>query len=101
MCFEGADGSFSNVAVVDIQRDELEGAVPVFNYGAAVFRNGFVIDDLEVNAVAFGLEASHDVVVGGETVVIVVRLKYIDKDGVGVDVVGDHDLSVATLVADG
>ena len=53
--FEGADGTFSNVAAVDIRRDELEGAVPVFNDGAAVFRSGFVIEDLEVNAVSFGL----------------------------------------------
>ena len=40
--------------------DELEGAVPVFNNGVAVFGTGFIIKDLEVNAVAFGLEARHD-----------------------------------------
>ena len=53
--FERANGSFSDVAAVEIRRDKLEGAVPVFNDGAAVFRTGFVIEDLEVNAVSFGL----------------------------------------------
>ena len=53
VCFEGADGSFRNVAAVNIRRDELEGAVPVFNYSTAVFGTGFVVEDLEVNAVAF------------------------------------------------
>ena len=99
--FEGADGSFCDVAAVDIRRNELEGAVPFFNDGAAVFGTGFVIEDLEVNTVAFGLEASHDGVVGGKTVEIVVRLKYRDKDGVGIVVVGEHDVSVTRSGADG
>ena len=100
VCFVGADGLFSNVAVVEIRRDKLEVAVPVFNDGAAEFGTGFVIEDLEVNAVAFGLKASRDIVVGNETVAIVARLKCRDKDGVGIDVLGEHDVSVATLGAD-
>ena len=91
---------FNNVATVDIWRDEPEDAVTVFNNGTAVFGTGFVVEDLEVNAVAFGLEASHDVVVGGKMVAIIARLKCRDKDGVGVDVVGKHDVSVATSGAD-
>ena len=86
---------------MDIRRENLEGAVPVFNDGAAVFDTGFVIEDLEVYSVAFGLEASHDGVVGGKTVAIVVRLKCRNKDGIGVDVLGEHDGSVATSGADG
>ena len=70
--FEGANGLFRDVAAVDIRRHKLEVAVLVFNDGAAVFGTGFVIEDLEVNAVSFGLEAIHDSVVGGKTVVIVV-----------------------------
>ena len=101
VCFEGVDVLFSNVARVDIRRDELEGAVPVFNNGAAIFGTGFVVEDLEVNNVAFGLEARHDVVVRGKTVAIIARLKCRDKDGVGVYVVGNHDVLVATLGADG
>ena len=49
---------------------------------------------------AFGLETTLDVVVGGKTVDIVARLKCRDKDGVGVDVVGEHDLSIAISGAD-
>ena len=100
MYFKGADESFSNVVAVDIRMDELEGAVPVFNDSTAVFSTGFVVKDLEVNAVAFGLEASRDFVVGDETVANFERLKCKDKDGVGVDVVGEHDISVSTLRLD-
>ena len=94
--FEGADGSFSDVVVVDIRRDELEVAVPVFNDGVAVIGTSFVIEDLEVNAVSFVLEASHDGVVGRNTVVIVAILEGRDKDGVGINVVYKHDVSIST-----
>ena len=81
--------------------DELEGAVPVFNNGVAVFGTGFVIEDLEVNAVAFEVEASHDGVVCRKMVAIVARLKCRDKDGVSIDMLGKHDVLVARLGADG
>ena len=71
---------FNNVATVDIWRDEPEDAVTVFNNGTAVFGNGFVVEDLEVSAAAFGLEESRDVFVGGETVAIFARLKCKDKE---------------------
>ena len=99
--FEGADVTFRDVAAVDIRRDEMEGAVPVFNNGVEVFGTGFVIEDLEVHTVSFGLEASHDGVVGCEAVAIVARLECRDKDGVGIYVVGEHDVSVATSGGDG
>ena len=79
---------FSDVATVDISRDKLEVAVPVFDGGAAVFETGFVIEDLEVNAISFGLEAIHDGVLGGKTVAIFARLECRDKDSVGINVVG-------------
>ena len=101
VCFEGANGSFRNVAAVDIRRDDLEGAVLVFNNGVEVFGTSFVIEDLEVHTVSFGLEASHDGVVGCEAVAIVARLECRDKDGVGIYVVGEHDVSVATSGGDG
>ena len=62
--FEGADSTSSDVAAVDVQRDKLEGAVPGINGGAALFGTGFVVEDLEVNTVSFGLEAIHDGIVG-------------------------------------
>ena len=98
--FEDADVLFSNVVAVDIRRDNLEGAVTVFNNDAEVLGTGFIIEDLEVNAVDFGLEVSHDDVVGGDAVAIVARLKCRDKDGIGVDVVGEHNVLVATSRAD-
>ena len=50
---------------------------------------------------AFGLKASSDIVVVNETVAIFARLKCRDKDGVGIDVLGEHDVSVVILGADG
>ena len=82
MVFEGADGTLSNVAAVEIHRDELEGAVPVFDNGAAAFGTVLISEDLEVHTVSFGLEASHDVVVGCKAVTIVARLECRDKYGV-------------------
>ena len=70
LVFEGADGTFSNVAAVDIRRDEMEGAVSVINDGAAVFGTGLVVEYLEVHAVSFGLEAIHDVIVVFHGVII-------------------------------
>ena len=100
MLFEGADGTFRNTVAVDIQRDELEGAVPVFNDGAAVIGTGFVVKDLEVHVVSFGLEAIHDGIVGCKTMAIVVRLKCRDKDGVGIYMVGKHGVLVDAAGAD-
>ena len=58
--FEGVDGTFRDVAAVDIRRYNLEGAVPVIDDGAALFGTRFVVEDLEVHAVSFGFEAIHD-----------------------------------------
>ena len=70
LVFEGADGTFSNVAAVDIRRDEMEGAVSVINDGAAVFGTVLVVEYLEVHAVSFGLEAIHDGIVVFHGVII-------------------------------
>ena len=99
--FEGPYGTFSDVSVVDIRRDELEGTVPVFNDGADIFGTGFVVEDLEVHAVSFSLEAIHDGIVGCETMAIGTRLERPDNDGVGIYVVGKHDVLVAAAGADG
>ena len=101
MRFEGVDGSFSNIAAVEIRRDKLEVVFHVFKDGAAVFGTGFIIEDLVVNNVSFGLEASNNGILGGDMLAIVVRLECRDKDGVGIDVVGEHDVLVATLGEDG
>ena len=96
MGFEGEDGTFRDVAAVEIWRDGLEGEVPVFNDGVAVFITGFVTEDLEVHAVSFVLEASHDGVVGCKAVAIVARLECRDKYAVDIYVVGEHALLVDT-----
>ena len=66
----------------------------------AVFGTGFVVEDLEFRAFSFGLKAIHDDVVGCDTMAVIARLGFQDKDDVDIYLVGNHDLSVATAGAD-
>ncbi len=64
MKFEGLDGLFGGVAMVDLRRDELVLCLPfVFNVGFEVCV-GLVVEDLEVHCEATFGEAVHDGVVG-------------------------------------
>ena len=49
----------------------MESEVPIFNNGATILGAGLVVEDLDINAVAFGLEARHDALVGSNTMVVV------------------------------
>ena len=69
--FESADGALGYVAAMDIRRYKLEIEGPIFNDGATILGAGLVVEDLEVNAVAFGLEARHDAVVGSNAMEVV------------------------------
>ena len=48
---------------MDIRRDKLESAVPLVNYGATIFVAGLIVEDFDINHVAFIFEARHDIVV--------------------------------------
>ena len=69
--FESEDGTFSYVAAMNIRQDKLESAVPIFTDGATILGAGLVVEDLEINAVAFGLEARHDAVVGSNAMAVI------------------------------
>ena len=50
---------------------------------------------------SFGLDALHDGIVGCKIMAIAARLECRDKDGIGIYMVGKHDISVTTAGADG
>ena len=64
MSFEGADGTFGNVATMDIGGYQLVCGCPDVGDVSAVFLSGFVVEDLVVDDVTVSLEAGHDACVG-------------------------------------
>ena len=98
--FEGGDGTFEDVAVVDIGEHELVCGLPDVSDVVTVILAGFVVKDLVVNDVDVRLEAGHDAGVCRDTVEILAGLKGFDEDDVGVTMVGDHELPVAAAGAD-
>ena len=72
MSFKSVDGTFSNIATMDIRQDELEISVPLINDGAAIIGASLIDKDLEINDVALGVEARHDAIVGFNVVPVVV-----------------------------
>ena len=75
MGFKGADGAFGYVVVMDIRWENLESAVPIFNYGATIIITGLVVGDLEIDAVAFGLEARHDAILNRNVMAVIALLE--------------------------
>ena len=67
---------------------------------SAVFLARFVVEDLVFYDVAVSLEAGNDTGVGRDAVAVFLCLEGIDYDGVGVAVVGDHEVLVAAAGAD-
>ena len=48
MIFISVDGTFSNIAAMDIWRDKLKIAVSLINNGAAILSASFIVKDLEI-----------------------------------------------------
>ena len=67
---------------------------------SALFLARFVIEDLVVDDMAASLEAGHETGVGRDAVAVFLCLERIDEDGVGVAVVGDHQVLVAAAGVD-
>ena len=100
MRFEGADGTFGYVATMEIGGYQLVCGCPDVGDVSALFLSGFVVEDLVVNDVTASLEAGHDASVGRYAVAVFSCLEGLDEDGVGVSVVGDHQVLVAAAGAD-
>ena len=99
--FEGMDGALGGVVTMHIKGHELLDASPVFGDDTAVLRAGLVVEDLVINDVAALLDPGHDAGVGSNAMAVVFRLKMFDKDDIGVTVVGEHDVLIATVRSDG
>ena len=95
------DGTFSGVAAMDILWDELELDLTLLFDNMLVLGTGFVIKDLQVDAVAAGFEAFHDGGVGGNVVGIILGLEWGLEDCIGVEVLGNHNVLIAAARANG
>ena len=69
--FKILDGTFRNIAVIDIWQDKLEIAVPIINDSTVILGASFIVKDLEINAVALGSEAQNYAVVGSNSMPVV------------------------------
>ena len=100
MGFKGADGTFRDVAAVEIGGNELVCGLPYVSDVAMVLLSGFVAKDLVVNDVAALLEASHYAGVCGDTVAILAGMEGFNEDDVGVAMVSNHEVLVAAAGAE-
>ena len=101
MRFEGADGTFSYVAPMDVGGNQLVCSRPDVGDVEAVLLAGFVVEDLMIDDVAASLEAGHDAGVGRYAVAVFSCLEGLDEDGVCIAVVGHHQVLIAAAGADG
>ena len=99
MSFEVADGTLGYVATMDIGGYQLVCGCPYVGDVSAVFLDGFVVEDLVVDDVTVSLEAGHDASVGRYVVAVFSCLEGLHEDGVGVAVVGNHQVLVAAAGA--
>ena len=88
MSFEIADGSFGDVALMNVWGHKLERASPRVSDGLLVGLAGLVVQDLQVDGVAALFEAIHDAVVCPNAMAVLARLEWFHQYGVGVYVVG-------------
>ena len=88
---EGADGSFGDVTTMDIRGNELELRPPLLLDVELVVCAAFVVKYLEVGIMAVIFEAGHDLICGGETVLVVAGLEWLHQDDIGVQMVGKHE----------
>ncbi len=95
------NGSFSSIATMYIQRDELIPDLPLVHYDGLEFGMDFIVKDLEINVVPMVGKAVHDGVVGSHLVFIgPVDIKGAE-DCIAVAVEGNGDVLVAAASPDG
>ena len=73
--FKIVDGAFGYIAAMDIRREKLESPVPLVNNGSTILGAVLILEDLEINAVAFGFEARNDDVVGSQSMPVLELLE--------------------------
>ena len=100
MGLECADGTVGDVAAMDIRGHKLVCGFPDVSDVSAVFIARFFVKDLVVYNVAARLEAGHDAGVGWYAVAVFACLEGLDVDDVGVAIIGDHEVLVASAGVD-
>ena len=101
MCFEGAEGTFGYVSLMDVGGYQLVCSRPYVSDVSALVLACFVIKDLAFDDVTASLEAGHDASVGRYAVAIFSCLEGLDEDGIFIAVVGHHQVLVSAAGADG
>ena len=96
MIFEGVDGPFRSITVMDIQRNELVGNFPVLLNNTLALGADFIVEDLEVNLVAARGEMMHGGVVSIDVILVLLGFEWCNEDGVGITVVCSHCVLVFT-----
>ncbi len=100
MVLERANGVLRPIAAMHVWRDELEGGIPLEGDCFFISRDGFVIQDLEINGELTGHQTSHDCVVGCDAVAVTLGLEGLLEDEVAVGVEGNRDILVAGASSD-
>ena len=88
MGLEFEDGTFGDVAAMDIGGHKLVCGFPDVSDVSVVLRARFVVEDLVVYDVAASIEAGNYAGVGWDAVAVFACLERIGEDGVGVTVIG-------------
>ena len=101
MGLEGANGSFSGIEMINIRRYELVVCFPHFCDGMFVLSAGFIVQDLKVNGVASGAEVLHDGIIRFNSMFVFAGLEWGVQDGVGITMIHNHYVLIATAGSDG
>ena len=100
MRFEGADGTLCCVSVMDIGQDKLTfSAVGVLD-NLLVCGAGFDVEELEIHLVASFCRSFLDGGVEFDTVFVSACLACFLDNGVGIEVICDHDVLVASSLTE-
>jgi hypothetical protein len=91
---EGANGALRLITAMHVWGDELEFGVPLECDGFLVSCAGFVVQYLEIHGETTGSQASHDQVIGSNSMAITLSLEGLLKNEVAVCVEGDHYILV-------
>ena len=84
---------------METRGNELELLPPLLLDVELVGCTAFIVNDFEVDVMAALGEAGHDLICGGNAVAVVVGLKIIHQDYIGVHMTGEHNEVVAALGA--
>jgi hypothetical protein len=100
VCLKHMDGPFSSVAVVYVRWHQLVFAFPGGGDGFFVGVAGIVVKDVHRDSQSPCLQVSHQFVVSWYAVTVMARGEGFYQNGIGIEVVCDHNVLVATAGTD-